>query len=200
MISRFQRMGMSGQRLGSAPSPPIDLNSLGWTDAQKVSASIRAQGVRAQSPFLHPDLTFYLPPADSLAFFVNPATFTPYPALAAPPVTILSYTAPQGKLAVINKIAIVNVGGNPPDGTGDVIWSVTINGGGQKGLGQISFQVGTLAAPNDIEILLIENDVCQVNVQVVAGAPPPGTTTAIFHGWTYPLSEAILPASGRWAK
>jgi len=174
----------------------VDFNNLRWTDAQKLAASMRAQSVHGQAPFLNPELTLWLPPLDSRAFEANPPLYTRYPAPGAVAIPILTYTAPPGKFAVINKLAIAHIGGNPPDGTGNVVWSVQINGGGQKGLGQITFQFGTLAQPNDIVIPLMENDVCQVFVQVPTGQPamPPGTATAaLFHGWTLPLSEAILP-------
>lgn|GEM_PF-5912608 len=183
-------------RLGDASSSLPDFNDRTWSDYQKLAASNLASVAANQPSYLNQNLTMFLPPSDSKAFIQTPNLFTAYPAAGAAAVVVLTYTAPQGAIAVINKIAIVHIGGNPPDGTGNVLWQVVVNGAGVKGLNNLTSQVGTYAAPNDTEILLIEGDVINVTVQVPAGKiPPPGTTAARFHGWTLPLSEAILPPS-----
>jgi hypothetical protein len=188
----LNRRGLGG--LGEDASPPPDFNTRTWSDYQKVAAASLAKTAASAPSFLHQDLTLFLPPSDAKPFIVTPILFTAYPAAGAAAVVLLSYVAPQGAIAVINKLAIVHVGGNPPDGTGNVIWQVLVNGAGVKGMNNLTSQVGTYAAPNDTEILLMENDLIQVTVQVpAAGVPPPGTTAARFHGWTYPLSEAIMP-------
>jgi hypothetical protein len=190
----FRGLGRLGDSANSSgPSKMPSLNALGWTDAQKVAASILADSVNTAPPFLDQNISLFQPPADSLPFFQNPPGNTNYPAPGAAAVPILTYQAAVGVLAVVNKIAIVHLGGNDPTGNGNVTWSVTINGAGVAGLGQIQYQVGTLAAPNDIVLLLSENDVLQVLV-AVNNVAQTGQTTALIHGWTYPISRATLPS------
>jgi hypothetical protein len=164
-----------------------------WTDLQKQSAAMRARNSIGLPPFLNRDISLFNPPADSLPFIITPTPFVNYPAPGAGPSPVISYTVPPGLLAVIYALSIVHVGGNPPDGTGNVIWRVLINGAGVNGLNNLSSQVGTYAAPNLFTIAVIENDTIKVTVEVPTGQPamPGATTTAArFHGWTYPLVEA----------
>jgi hypothetical protein len=177
------------------------INRQHWTDTQKQSVAARMQNAFGLPPFLNRDISLFNPPADSAPFIVTPNPFVNYPAPGAGPVTVISYTVPPGLLAVIYALSIVHVGGNPPDGTGNVIWRLLVNGAGVNGLNNLTSQVGTYAAPNLFTIAIIENDVIKVTVEVPAGQPamPPGTTTAArFHGWTYPLVEATKmgPLSG----
>ena len=106
---------------------------------------------------------------------------------------ILSYTVQQGNIAIIKKLAIIHFGGNPPDGSGNVVWQVLINGGAVKGMNNMLSQFGTLAVPKDCQIVIYENDTIQVLVTVPAGkvGASPGSTAASFDGFTYPLSEAV---------
>jgi hypothetical protein len=173
-----------------------------YTDLQKQSLDVRANLVQDAPSFLHPDLSFFNPPADSRPFIVTPNPFVAYPAPGAGEVVVISYTVPAGLLAVINKLAVVHVGGNPPDGTGNVVWRVKQNGAGVKGMNALTSQVGTYAQPNDFVITAVENDIVEVTVEVPLGQPimPPGTRTAArFHGWTYPLMEATLKLSQQGA-
>src|SRR5579863_2563346 len=139
------RGGLS--RLGDSSSSPTasaqipGLNTLPWTNAQKTALQARASAVGQLPPYLHPELTLFLPPADFKAFQVTPLIFPAFPAVGAPAIPIISYTAPQGCIAVINKLAIVYIGGSPPDGTGEVVWQVTVNGAGVKGLNMLTSQV-----------------------------------------------------------
>lgn len=199
MISRRERhlrtalRGMGLGRLGqdqNTPSLP-DFNDRTWSDYQKVFAQQQATTVDNAPPYLHPDLTFFLPPADSKPFIVTPTLFVAYPAVGAT-ATIITYIPPSGQIAVINKLAIVHVGGNPPDGTGNIVWSVQVNGAGIQGLSQLTSQVGTYANPNDVEILIIEGDTLTITVTTVANQPN-ATTAARISGWNYPISEALLP-------
>jgi len=169
------------------------LQKMPWTDAQKQSAKARVQNAFGMPPFLNRDISLFNPPADSRPFIVTPSPFPNYPAPGAGPITVITYTVPPGLLAVIYALSIVHVGGNPPDGTGNVIWRVLKNKAGINGLNNLSSQVGTYAAPNLFTIALIENDIIVVTAEVPAGqaAMPMGDTTAArFHGWTYPLVEA----------
>ena len=73
--------------------------------------------VQNTPPFLHPNLNFFNPPADSDYFTVTPNPFPNYPAVGASALVVISLTVPQAKIAVIRKMSIVHFGGNPPDGT-----------------------------------------------------------------------------------
>lgn len=182
-----------------------DLGQMPFTQTQKAVLDAKAFAVQNAVPFLHPDLNFFNPPSDSDYFTITPNPFINYPAIGATAVAIIAYTVPQGKIAVIRKMSIVHFGGNPPDGTGKVIWRVLRNGGGLRGLGTLTAQYGTFAAPKDASIFCYENDTLTVTVECPATLPsgavnpgPPGgsTTGASFDGFTYPLSEAVYPQQG----
>jgi len=162
-----------------------------WTDQQKLSMASRMKTALSGPSFMNRNISLWNPPGDSLPFIVTPNPFPNYPAVGAAPIVIIQYVVPPGMMGVITKLAIVHVGGNPPDGTGNVIWSVLVNGGGIDGLGSLTSQVGTYAQPNDFVFRIIENDIVQVTVEVTTNPMPVGTTTAArFHGWTYPLIQA----------
>lgn len=187
----------NGARVCSPPLPVVsrwqnpNLNTPPWTDQQKLSISARMNTALSGPSFMNRNISLWNPPADSLPFIVTPNPFVAYPAVGAQPIVIIQYVVPPGMMGVITKLAVVHVGGNPPDGTGNVIWSVLVNGGGIDGLGNLTSQVGTYAQPNDFVFRVIENDVVQVTVEVVANPMPVGATTAArFHGWTYPLIQA----------
>lgn len=176
-----------------------NLSSQPWTDNQKLSAAARVNTALAGAPFLNRDISLFNPPADSRPFVVTPNPFPAYPAPGAGPITVIQYVVQQGLMAVINRLAVVHVGGNPPDGTGNVVWRVLINGAGIDGLNNLTSQVGSYAMPNDFVFMAIENDIVKVTVEVPAGqAPMPvgATTAARFHGWTYPLVQATKVQSG----
>lgn len=195
-----------GRRNYSARLLP-NLGSQPFTSTQKSVLDAKAFNVQNQSSFVHPNLNFFNPPADSDPIRVTPNPFPNYPAIGAGPITVLSYTTPQGKIAIIRKLSIAHFGGNPPDGTGRVIWRVLRDGGGLRGLGTLTAQVGTFASPLEVSILCYENSTLTVTVEVPAFLPdgvtpnpgPPGgtTTTASFDGFTYPLSEATYPTGGQ---
>jgi len=178
----------------------VDFNSAKWTDAQKLIASMKASAVANRPSYLSKKISPYLPPIDSLPFTTTtpdgvPALsggFAPYPAAGAGPIVILQKTVDQGKLCVIRKQSIFHQGVNPPDGSGNVIWQVLVNGAAAKGMNQMLSQYGAQLLPQDCFIVAIENDVIQVTVQVPAGKVQPlGTTAARWDGYVLPLSEAI---------
>lgn len=178
-----------------------DLASQPWSDTQKLSAATRVRTGLAGSPFLNRNISLFNPPADSRPFIVTPNPFPAYPAPGAGPIRVIRFVVQPGLMAVINRVSVVHVGGNPPDGTGNVVWRVLINGAGIDGLNNLTSQVGTYAQPNDFVFMAIENDIIEVTVEVPAAQPPMpvGTTTAArFHGWTYPLVQATKtqPSSG----
>ena len=164
-----------------------------WTDSQKQSAAVRMQNAFNMPPFLNREISLFYPPADSAPFIITPNPFPAYPAPGAGPIIVISYNVPPGLMAVVYALAVVHVGGNPPDGTGNVVWRVLKNNSGVNGLNNLTSQVGTYAAPNLFTIVLIENDTLIVTAEVPAlqnPMPVGATTAARFHGWTYPLVEA----------
>lgn len=203
----------NGARVCTPDAPSIaawqqpDLAAQPWTDTQKISAGARVKVALGGPSFLNRDISLFNAPADSRPFIVTPPSgsaatpFVGYPAPGAGAVTVIQYIVPKGLMAVINKLAVVHFGGNPPDGTGNVIWRVLINEAGIEGLGNLNSQVGTYAMPNDFVFMAIENDIVKVTVEVPLAQPamPAGTSTAArFHGWTYPLVEAtkVNPGGG----
>ena len=184
------------------------LGQMPFTQAQKATLDAKAFSVHAAPPFVHPGLNFFNPPADSDYFTVTPSPFVSYPQVGDTAIPVIVFTVPRSKIAVIRKLAIVHVGGNPPDGTGIVIWRVIRNGGGLRGLSTLTSQYGTYATPKDVSIVCYENDTIQVTVQCPAllpdgvtpnpGPPAGSTTAASFDGFMYPLSEALYPQQGSY--
>jgi hypothetical protein len=178
-----------------------------FTNPQKAVLDAKAWAVHTAPPFIHPSLSFFNPPADSDSFTVTPSPFVPYPAVGASAIPVIVFTVPRSKLAIIYQMSIVHVGGNPPDGTGQVIWRVVKNGGGLRGLAGLTSQYGTYAAPKKLSIYGIEVDTFQVTVECPAflpdGSVNPGpsagsTTAASFDGFMYSLTEATLPLPGNY--
>lgn len=164
-----------------------DLSSQPWTDEQKLSISTRMATALKAPTFLNRNISLFNPPADSLPFIVT-APYTAYPAVAAAAAIVLSYTVPQGMLAIINRLAVVDNGGNTL-GNGNIVWNVLINGGALNGLGNLQVPIGTLAQPNNVIFVAHEQDIVEVTVAVTATTAT-GTTAAMLQGWTYPLSQA----------
>ncbi len=177
----------------STPGNGLNTDNLLFSDLQKRMLSSRADALQGASPFYRRGISQFNPPADSNPLIVTPNPFPNYPAPGAGPIPVISYTVPLGMFALITKLAIINYGGAFADGAGNVVWRVLKNGGGIRGISNLTSQVGTYAQPNDTVITLIENDVLQVTVEVPNGQPamPAGSTTAArFHGFTLPLAEA----------
>lgn len=189
-----------------SPDPPQvsswampDINGKPWTDSQKYSIAARLKVALSGPRFLNRDISLFNPPADSRPFVVTPNPFPGYPAPGAGPIVIIQYIVQTGLMSVINRLSVVHVGGNPPDGTGNVVWRVLINGAGIDGLNNLTSQVGTYAQPNDFVFMAIENDIVTVTAEVPAAQPamPAGTRTAArLHGWTYPLVQATNTSGG----
>ncbi len=195
------RLGYSdGRRARSAQLLP-QLGSMPFTRAQKQLLDSKAEVIHEAAPWVHPDLSFFNPPADADTFRWTSVPAAAYPAPGASAVTVLSYTVPKSKFVVINKLSIIHIGGNPPDFTGQVIWRVLKNGGGLRGLATLTAQVGTFANPLAVMLSGIENDTFVVTAEIpIAWAAMPGgsTSAASFDGFTYPLSEATYPRHGSY--
>ena len=195
------------RRLGTLRWPahalPQLLPSLGkmpLNSTPKAALHAKANAVASAPPYIHPALTLFEQPedADPFAWTSNPAPA--YPAPGQGSTIVLSYTVPRSKLMVIQKIAIIHVGGNPPDFTGNVIWRVLRNGGG-RGASQSDRTSGHVRGSTVMRLIGIENDTFVVTVELPLAAPamPVGTSTAAaFYGFTYPLSEATYPQQGTY--
>lgn len=197
MLTRSYRgMGASdGRRSRPRQALPM-LGSLPFTSQQKAALDARARAVVNAPPWIHPNLTLWEAPGDADTFSRSSLPAQTYPAPGASSVVVLQYVVPKSKLAVIQLLSIVNIGGNPPDFTGQVIWRVLKNGGAFEGLNNLTAQFGTFAAPKAVRLKAIEGDTIQVTAEVPAawGPMPAGNTTAAsIDGFTYPLSEALSP-------
>lgn len=195
-------MARGNLSLSRGPRGPLipTLRSLPFTGFQKRAMDLRARALDRMPSYVSPDLSFYNPPTDNSPFTVTPQPAPFYPPIGAGPITVISFTVPVGLLAVIREMAIVHVGGNAPDFTGIVIWRVTKNGGGVRGLNALNAQYGTFAAPKSLVLYGVENDVFTVTVELPAtlpdgtanpGMPAGSKTAASFDGWTYQLAKAI---------
>lgn len=202
------RLGNGNPSLSRGPRRPLlpSLVDLPFTSYQKQALNARAQVIEATPGYINPGLSFYNPPADNTPFTVTPVNGAPlYPGLGLGPIPVISYVVPVGLFGVIRALAIVHIGGNAPDFTGQVIWRVLRNGAGIRGLNALNAQYGTFAQPKPVVIVGVENDIFTVTVEVPAFLPdgvtpnvpmPAGSTTAAsFDGWTYPINEAISSGS-----
>lgn len=154
----------------------------GFLLAQKRSSPRRAAGA-ADSRLLN------LPNAESDWFDLYPAEFPVYPLPGTGPIDVLAFTVPQGADGVIQKLAIVNLGGGLVDGTGQVVWRVLVNGAAVRGYQQATSQVGSYAQPMDTFIPIYEADLVEVTVEVPAGQQPlpvGSTTAARCMGYFFP--------------
>lgn len=201
MLGRWQGMGGSDGRRNRGPQHLPNLRTAPFTPHQKAALDARARAIISASPYIHPNLTLVNQPADADPFRWTSIPAQPYPQPGQSAVTVLSYTVPRSKIAVILKLSIIHVGGNPPDFSGNVIWRVKKNGGGLRGLNQLTAQVGTFAAPLSVRFIAVENDTLTITAEVPLGQPamPVGVTTAAsFDGFTYALSEATSPPLGNY--
>lgn len=200
-------LGASDGRRSYQPQLLSNLGQQPFTTAQKAVLDAKAFAVQNASPFLHPSLDFFNPPADANYFRFSTSPFPNYPAVGAGAITLLSFSVPQGKVAVIREMAIVHYGGQAVDGTGWVVWRLLHNGAGLRGLGALTAQYGTFSAPIEASIFATENDTVTVTAECPstladgsANPGPPGgsTTAAQFKGFFYPLSEATNPQQGNY--
>src|SRR5258708_6094966 len=111
----------------------LDINALPWSDEQKLALQKRVTSVLNAPPTVRTDLTLFKNQADARP--LDQAGGIVYPLAGAGPAVIVQYVVPKGLLFVNERLAVIHYGGNPPDGTGQVIWRVVINGAAVKGLG-----------------------------------------------------------------
>ena len=197
------RLGDSNRSLSRGPRRPHlpNLGNSPFSAAQKIALDARARCLDKAPSYINPGLSLYNPPADANPFTITPPNgFPVYPGVGQGPITVITLQVNFGLLAVIRFLAITHFGGNPPDGTGIVVWRVLRNGSGIRGLNALTAQYGTMAAPKSVVLLGWENDIITVTAECPALLPngganpgPPGgsTTAASFDGFTYPISEAV---------
>ena len=83
-----------------------------------------------------------VPPTDARPFVQTSAPYPVFPAPGAVPTTLLTYTVPGGFNAVINFMAIFQLGGGLINGSGNAIWRVLLNDVGWKGMNNMLSQFG----------------------------------------------------------
>lgn len=205
------RIGFADGRRAVRQQSLPNLGQMPFSTVQKNALNSKASALDTASPWIHPALSSNAnAPADSDPFTVTPNPSgnlaQPFVQLLAPgagPVTIISYSVPRSKIAFIRYLSIAWFGGNDPSGSGQVIWRVLKNGGGLRGLNQLTATFGTFAAPKVLTapIIAVENDTVSVTAEVPSGfAPVSGGsgTAATFDGFTLSISQATLPQPGSY--
>ena len=125
-------------------------------------------------------------PPNSQEFLVSGAIA--YPAVDVE-TQIISYNVPSGYVGRLRWLWITHIGGNPPDGTGQVIWRLRLNGAALNGFGNLQFQVGSSngaafgpgMAVSSVE--LAQGDILTATVTTTVAQVGGVTTAAQFHGW-----------------
>jgi hypothetical protein len=132
-----------------------------------------------------------VPPPDSRPFVLVSAPYPNFPAPGAAAVVLLTYNVPVGFNAVINLMAIFQLGGGLINGSGNAIWRVLLNDTGWKGLNNMLSQLGTDSQPLPSYIHLVENDTFKVTVEVPAGQPLLNAVIgARIHGYEYAIGKS----------
>lgn len=132
------------------------------------------------------------PPPQAVPF--NPAEYIDLPAIGAT-ATVLDVLVPDGYSAIVKRLGNNFVGGGFVDGSGDLIWQVTVNDVAARNFEDIIASLGNPAAPSDIGFirgkqnqhikLIVTNVSVPVDAQLVGGR---------FSGWFYP-NQYDLPDS-----
>lgn len=144
------------------------------------------QAAASVRPMVQPDAQA---PAGSVPLLITTGSQIQVPAPGAAAVTILSRTVPAGQRDEIRQLALVFLGGNFFDMSGNIIWRFLVNGAPLKGLGTQIASIGTFATPAPVWFSLTENDQFVVTVEVPAAANPipNGPTACRIGGWTVPM-------------
>jgi len=125
-------------------------------------------------------------PPNSQEFLVSGSIA--YPAINTE-TQIIAYTVPSGYIGRLRWLWITHIGGNPPDGTGQVIWRLRVNGAAVNGFGNLQFQVGSsngaaFGPGMDISsVELAQGDVLTATVTTTVAQVGGVMTAAQFHGW-----------------
>lgn len=126
-------------------------------------------------------------PSGSQEFLVSGSIA--YPAAINTETTIITYSVPAGYVGRLRWLWLTHIGGNPPDGTGQVTWRLRQNGACVNGFSNLQFQVGSntggVFGPGlDISsVELNQGDVLTATVEVSTLQVGGVKTAAQFHGW-----------------
>lgn len=142
------------------------------TTQQQLLAAKRAN-LKTLKSTISPD--FGVLTSTSLGFQIDSAAGQAYPAAGAGPIVIATLKMPSNQTGKLAGIAIVHVGasGSFTDGSGDLVWHVFRNGAPLRGFENLYAQVGAIAQPADMALVLLQNDLIQVLVEVPAGKVAP---------------------------
>lgn len=125
-------------------------------------------------PWIYPPINWEN--IDQIAYVLLPAISATVTA------TILKFTVPIGRNGVINKVANNFVGGGWTEGTGDVIWSILVDGApppAANSYASIPASLGSPANPTEISgFRIFENQVVSVTVLNNLNGPNGGITVA----------------------
>lgn len=131
---------------------------------------------------------FWEGPAGSQEFIVNNSVS--YPATINTEIVIAVYSVPAGYVGRLRWVSLVHIGGNPPDGTGQVTWRLRQNGACINGFGNLQFQLGNAVGgafqtPGFpvASIELNQGDVITATVEVSTLQVGGVSTAAQLHGW-----------------
>jgi hypothetical protein len=133
----------------------------------------------------------------------TPQPLAAYPAPGAAPIEIARYVVPSGMRAVLTALAIVHIGAAASylDGSPAPLWHVLRNGAGVQSLENLYSQIGTLAQPQPMSVILVENDILQVLVEIPAAAVAPvGNPYARFVGFLDVGGQGTRPPASSGAR
>lgn len=148
MSAVFRSMGLG---MGDTPIPASD--RIGGDPGAPDTAADQAGGALGMlagllrllfGRFFPP---WVVPPPGFRAFDVQNAIATPV-ALTTPASTVLSIRVPVGFVTYITGLSVVFSGGGFNQGSGDLVYSITVDGAPVKGYGQILTDLGTMQAGN----------------------------------------------------
>lgn len=151
----------------------------------------------AQPPFPEPDNPRIIiaqfpvwnePSANSNSFdFVK---YVALPAAAAAAAAIISFTVPPGMNGIIKRFGNVYVGSGFTEGSGVLLWQLTLNGQPVRNYTAIPASLGGTSAPSEVSSIRIkESQIVQLlifNVSLVVGGALSGGRLG---GWFYPKAE-----------
>lgn len=124
-----------------------------------------------------------VPPSGFLSFDENNAI--PVPAIGTT-ATILSFQVPDGFDGIIKRISQNYLGGGFSDGSGDLIWRITLDGRPVKNYSNMIVQLGATATPREISGIRIQSGQIVGYTVTHVNNPLPDNTVATAGGWYYP--------------
>lgn len=105
---------------------------------------------------------------------------------------VVTFQVPVGRNGVIQKISNQLVVGGFQDGSGNVLWRLTINGVAVKGFNAIKASIGSMSNPADFSanpIRIYENDTVQLIINNVGLFAGQGIIQGMLRGYDYSIAE-----------